>query len=137
MAITRRQFLRTTIEAGIALQVPGFISASLRSATASNKNVKEFRLAASPAKVSLGRGPEFTAWTYNGKVPGPEMRVKEGETIRVYLDNFLPEEITIHWHGLPVPNPMDGVPGVTQAGIAPGKSLGCKQQFDQQPARYV
>ena len=132
MEITRRQFLRTTIGAGIALQVPGFLLGTLNAATSPKKTVREFRFNASPAKVSLGRGPEFTAWTYNGQVPGPEIRVKEGEIIRVYLDNFLPDETTIHWHGLPVPNPMDGVPGVTQAGIPPGKSF--IYEFEAKPA---
>ena len=50
----------------------------------------------------------------------------------MYLDNFLPEETTIHWHGLPVPNSMDGVPGVTQTGIAPGKSF--VYEFEARPA---
>jgi FtsP/CotA-like multicopper oxidase with cupredoxin domain len=75
--------------------------------------VREFRFSESPARVNLGRGPDFIAWTYNGQVPGPEIRVKEGEIIRVILKNFLPEGTTIHWHGLPVPNSMDGVPDVT------------------------
>jgi len=122
MAITRRQFIKATIGAGIAIQMPGVLLSTLRAASSKNK-IREYRFTASPAKVNLGRGPEFTAWTYNGQVPGPEIRVKEGEIIRVYLDNFLPDETTIHWHGLPGPNPMDGVPGVTQAGIPPGKSF--------------
>ncbi len=131
MAITRRQFIKSTIGAGIALQIPGVFLSTLRAATPKTK-IREYRFTASPAKVNLGRGPEFTAWTYNGQVPGPEIRVKEGEIIRVYLDNFLPDETTIHWHGLPVPNPMDGVPGVTQAGIPPGKSF--IYEFEAKPA---
>jgi multicopper oxidase len=72
------------------------------------------------------------AWTYNGGVPGPEIRVKEGKIVRVYLQNLLPEETTIHWHGLPIGNGMDGVPGVTQAGVQPGESF--IYEFEARPA---
>jgi len=50
---------------------------------------------------------------YNGRIPGPEIRVREGERLRVTLKNSLREPTTIHWHGLDVPNAMDGVPGLT------------------------
>ena len=53
--------------------------------------------------------------------PGPELRVREGERLRVTLDNQLPEPTTIHWHGIPLPNPMDGVPDVTQPAVMPGE----------------
>ncbi|MGD9041057.1 MAG: multicopper oxidase domain-containing protein, partial [Desulfobacteraceae bacterium] len=94
--------------------------------------VREFRLTASKAEVNLGRGPNFFAWAYNGQVPGPEIRVKEGEIIRVLLKNELPEETSIHWHGVPVPNPMDGVPGVTQKGVQPGETY--IYEFEARPA---
>ena len=130
MAITRRQFLKTTLGAGLAMQVPGVFANALSARAASR--VREFRFTASRAKVNLGRGPEFTAWTYNGQIPGSEIRVKEGETIRVYLRNLLPEETTIHWHGLPIVNAMDGVPGVTQAGVQTGESF--VYEFEAKPA---
>ncbi|MCF8062674.1 MAG: multicopper oxidase family protein [Deltaproteobacteria bacterium] len=94
--------------------------------------MKEFRLSASRARVHLGEGPTFWAWTYNGRVPGPEIRVREGEIIRVVLRNYLPEEASIHWHGVPVPNRMDGVPGVTQNGVRPGESF--LYEFEARPA---
>ncbi len=96
------------------------------------KTVREFRFSASRARVRLGAGPEFWAWTYNGQVPGPEIRVKEGEIVRVFLKNYLPEETSIHWHGVPVPNRMDGVPGVTQPGVKPGESY--FYEFEAKPA---
>ena len=65
----------------------------------------------------------MTAWTFNGSVPGPEIRVKEGENVKIKLKNELPEPVTIHWHGLPVPNNMDGIPGVTMNAVQPGKSF--------------
>lgn len=85
--------------------------------------VKEIKLEAAIAPVTLGGDKSFKAWTYNGLVPGPAIRVKEGETLRVILKNHLPEETTIHWHGLPVPNRMDGVPLVTQKPVKPGETF--------------
>ena len=59
-------------------------------------------------------------WAYNGSVPGPTLRVRLGETLRVTFTNRLPQETTIHWHGVRVPNGMDGVPHATQPPVAPG-----------------
>lgn len=91
--------------------------------SAFSEEVREFKLNASIATVDLGTGKTFKAWIYNGQLPGPEIRVKEGETLRVVLKNYLPEGTTIHWHGLPVPNNMDGVPDITQSPVQPGQSL--------------
>jgi FtsP/CotA-like multicopper oxidase with cupredoxin domain len=60
---------------------------------------------------------------YNGQFPGPEIRVTEGERVRITVENRLPEGTTVHWHGIPVPNVMDGVPGVTQDLIQPGETF--------------
>lgn len=66
----------------------------------------------------------WSTWGYNGQYPGPEIRVTEGERLRVTVENRLPDAgTTVHWHGLPVPNGVDGVPGVTQAPIPPGESM--------------
>ncbi len=62
-------------------------------------------------------------WGYNGQVPGPEIRVREGDLVRIDLKNDLPVPTTIHWHGLFVPNAMDGVAGLNQAPVAPGESF--------------
>lgn len=64
--------------------------------------------------------PETEVWGYEGIVPGPPLRFRQGETLRVVLENRLPAATTIHWHGLRVPNAMDGVPHVTQPPVAPG-----------------
>lgn len=80
---------------------------------------KEINLTAHLTTVDLGNDKPFIAWTYNGKIPGPEIRVKEGERLHVVLKNKLPEETTVHWHGLPVPNIMDGVPYITQKPVPP------------------
>jgi FtsP/CotA-like multicopper oxidase with cupredoxin domain len=128
--INRRTFLKTTLGAILASGLPAF---SLSHALGKPKKaVREFRFSASPAKVNLGVGPDFVAWTYNGQVPGPEIRAREGDIIRVILKNYLPEDTTIHWHGVPVPNAMDGVPEVTQKAVMPGKTF--VYEFEARPA---
>jgi FtsP/CotA-like multicopper oxidase with cupredoxin domain len=86
-------------------------------------NVQEIHLVTQPTRWELAPGYVVDAWAYNGQVPGPVIHVKEGERIRVVLKNDLPEPTTIHWHGVDVPNAMDGVPGVTQAPVQPGKTF--------------
>jgi FtsP/CotA-like multicopper oxidase with cupredoxin domain len=62
-------------------------------------------------------------WGYNDVVPGPELRITEGDTLRVKVNNRLPAETMVHWHGLPIVNDMDGVPNVTQPPIASGEEF--------------
>jgi FtsP/CotA-like multicopper oxidase with cupredoxin domain len=62
--------------------------------------------------------PSTEVWSYNASVPGPELRFKQGERLRVEVENALPAQTTVHWHGIRLPNAMDGVPGLTQAPIA-------------------
>jgi FtsP/CotA-like multicopper oxidase with cupredoxin domain len=82
-----------------------------------------FRLNARPVKWEILPGVRVTAWSYNGTVPGPEIRVPYGQKVRVVVKNDLPEPTTVHWHGIAVPNAMDGVPGITQEPIAPGATF--------------
>jgi FtsP/CotA-like multicopper oxidase with cupredoxin domain len=63
------------------------------------------------------------AWAYNSTVPGPELRVRHGDRVRVTLINHLPDATSIHWHGINVRNAMDGVAGITQDGVRPGASF--------------
>jgi FtsP/CotA-like multicopper oxidase with cupredoxin domain len=121
LKISRRSFLKATLGAGTALCLSPFPIHGSYAET--KRKVREFRFSASKSRVNLGVGPDFWAWTYNDQVPGPEIRVKEGEVIRVVLKNYLPEETSIHWHGVPVPNGMDGVPGLTQEGVKPGETF--------------
>mgnify|MGYP001490976569 FL=1 len=83
----------------------------------------EIRIVAKAAKLEIAPGVKKEVWTYNGSVPGPEIRVKQGETVRVRFKNELPVPTTIHWHGYPVPNGMDGVPGLTQNLVKPGEEF--------------
>lgn len=85
--------------------------------------VREFSITAAPAAVPLFNGRAVEVWAYNGQVPGPVLRIRLGETLRVTFTNKLPQPTTVHWHGVRVPNAMDGVPGVTQKPIAPGASF--------------
>ena len=76
-------------------------------------------LTATAGTVDLG-GPMVTTWTYDGLLPGREIRASRGDVIEARLVNRLPSDTTVHWHGLALRNDMDGVPGVTQATVRPG-----------------
>ncbi len=85
--------------------------------------VREFNIEATPSSFELAEGISVSSFSYNGQIPGPELRVELGDSIRVYFKNNLPQPTTIHWHGVRVPNAMDGVPGVTQEPVEPGGSF--------------
>ncbi len=110
------------IDSGRTAQIDAFAAAYPVSTEASGV-VREFDLVAAPSTHRLTDGLEIEVWAYNGTVPGPELRVELGDTVVVNLDNQLPQATTIHWHGVRVPNAMDGVPGVNQAPIASGESF--------------
>ena len=110
---TRRQFLGLTTATGLAL-VAGCTSERAAAPAASGG----LRLTAAPMRLDLA-GNEVPTWGY-GTVPGPEIRLKVGDRLRVDLENDLSEDTTVHWHGVAPPNGMDGVPGITQDPVAPG-----------------
>ncbi len=84
---------------------------------------KRFELTVKEATWELLPGVTTRAVTFNGTVPGPTIRVTEGDTVEIALTNALTEGTSVHWHGLYVPNAMDGVAGVTQDPIAPGQTF--------------
>jgi FtsP/CotA-like multicopper oxidase with cupredoxin domain len=86
-------------------------------------DVKVFELTAQPVRWKILDDVTVTAWTYDGTVPGPMIRVTEGDRVRIVFTNNLPDPTTIHWHGIEVPNAMDGVPGVTQDPVMPGETF--------------
>lgn len=94
--------------------------------------VKEFEITAQPTEWETEKGKKQVVWSYNGTVPGPQIRVKEGEKVRIVFHNQLPEDSVMHWHGLHVPNEMDGVPGVTQDAVKPGETF--VYEFTAKPA---
>jgi manganese oxidase len=85
--------------------------------------VKIFDLTCQKTQWEYAAGQKIEAWTYNGQVPGPEIRVTEGDMVRVVVKNTLDQSTAVHFHGLMVPNKMDGVPFVTQPPIKPGETF--------------
>ncbi len=85
--------------------------------------VKIGHLLAMPVKHSFAPGLDVDAWGYNGRTPGPTIECTEGERLRIYVTNRLPERTTVHWHGVITPNGMDGVAGLTQKAISPGETF--------------
>ncbi len=85
--------------------------------------VKIFHLVAEPIRHQFAPGLDVDAWGYNGSTPGPLIEVVAGDRVRIYVTNKLPEPTTVHWHGVILPNGMDGVAGLTQDFIQPGKTF--------------
>jgi FtsP/CotA-like multicopper oxidase with cupredoxin domain len=85
--------------------------------------IKVFDVTAKVVQWEISPGQTVEAWTYNGTVPAPEIRVTEGDKVRVRLKNELDEPTAIHFHGLYIPNAMDGVPFITQPPVNPGETF--------------
>ncbi len=88
-----------------------------------NNGVKEFHLVAEPVEREMAPGFTAQLWGYNGQSPGPTIEVVEGDRVRIFVTNKLPEHTSIHWHGQRLPSGMDGVSGLTQRSIKPGKTF--------------
>jgi len=88
-----------------------------------NGDWKEFHLVAEPVVREIAPGMKAHLWGYNGQSPGPTIECVEGDKVRIFVTNKLPEHTTIHWHGMLLPNGMDGVGGLTQPHIKPGKTF--------------
>ena len=84
--------------------------------------VKVFRLVAEPVRREFAPGMWVNCWGYNGQSPGPTIEVVEGDRVRIFVTNHLGEPTTIHWHGILLPNGMDGVTGLTQKPIQPNET---------------
>ena len=84
--------------------------------------VKVFEVTAAKLQWETEPGKQVEAWAYNGQVPGPQVRVTEGDRVRFILHNRLDESTVIHFHGLELPNDQDGVPFITQPPVKPGES---------------
>ena len=85
--------------------------------------VKVFHLVAEPVEHEFMAGLRAHCWGYNGRTSGPTIEAVEGDRVRIYVTNRLPEATTVHWHGVRVPNGMDGVAGLTQPVIEPGQTF--------------
>lgn len=84
---------------------------------------KTFHLTAEPCVREFAPGFRVNCWGYNGQTPGPTIEAVEGDRVRIYLENRLPEPTSMHWHGVLLPNGMDGVVGVNQRPIEPGQTF--------------
>ncbi|HEY3803446.1 MAG TPA: copper oxidase [Kofleriaceae bacterium] len=150
MSISRRKLLTTTLGAGAALAARGKLATAAPAASSStgprgkvvvpngsilesktSRGVKIFHLRAEPMKHVIVPGLEIEAWGYNGSTPGPLIEATEGDRVRIYVTNKLPEATTIHWHGVFVPAGMDGVAGLTQKAIPAGKTFKYEFVFDR------
>lgn len=109
--ISRRGLMGSALAAGAVALLPGRMAAAA-----------PLTLTAAPATIPLvgGKWPDTRVWAYNGVAPGPEIRVRQGDTVRVLARNMLDQPTTVHWHGIRLPNAMDGVPDLTQDAIPPG-----------------
>lgn len=98
--------------------------------------VKVMHLVASEVDHEFCDGLRVTAWGYNGRTSGPTIEVTEGDKVRIYVTNQLPEPTTVHWHGLRLENGMDGVAGLTQKPIRTGETF--KYEFTcRDPGTYM
>src|SRR5215472_670797 len=88
-----------------------------------NDDWKEFHLVAEPVVREFAEGMKVNLWGYNGQAPGPTIEAVEGDKVRIFVTNKLPEHTTVHWHGMIVPNGTDGVGGLNQPHIPPGKTF--------------
>jgi len=85
--------------------------------------VREFHLVAEEIEHEFAPGCRAKCWGYNGSTPGPTLEATEGERVRIYVTNRLPEPTSVHWHGLLLPSGMDGISGLNQPAIAPGETF--------------
>lgn len=108
---------RRTVLAGLG---GAFLAPKFAYATTS-----QTELVATPATIQLlpDAYPQTEVWGFNGSVPGPEIRLRQGERVLRSLRNELSQPTAVHWHGLRIPNAMDGVPGMTQEPVLPGQSF--------------
>lgn len=93
--------------------------------------VKVFHLVAEPVEHEFAPGLRAHCWGYNGRVHGPTLEAVEGDRVRVYVTNRLSAPTTVHWHGVFLPNGMDGVGGLTQRSIRPGETFKYEWTFRQ------
>jgi FtsP/CotA-like multicopper oxidase with cupredoxin domain len=122
-ALSRRRFVEgLALGAGLAAFGPtvGYATEGTNGPPTLRGNRFDLLLGPTPVNIT---GRQRTATTVNGSLPGPILRVREGDTVTFNITNRLSEYTSIHWHGLLLPNAMDGVPGLTFRGIKPGETF--------------
>lgn len=123
-SIRLRQFISALAAVIAVAAIAGTVASAWPKAAAKYEpQTREFTLTASEFDWEIQPGNTVRAWGYNQQVPGPEIRVKAGDLVRVTLKNELPVGTTIHWHGVMVPPEMDGPAGLSQAPVEPGETF--------------
>ena len=121
----RAEAAETTVGAAPGANHPGVPVRTLNGWTLPFKRrdgVKEFHLVAEEVEHEFAPGCRAKCWGYNGSTPGPTIEVNEGDRVRILVTNRLPEQTSVHWHGIDLPSGMDGVAGLTQPHIKPGET---------------
>ena len=118
--ISRRKFIASALSSGILTAL-----AARYPTLAFGKTPFSLKLKASPGRVRIVPEPynETDTWCYNDSVPGPEIRVSQGDRVKIEFINELAQETTVHWHGIRLSNAMDGVPYLTQKPVSPGEKF--------------
>ncbi|WP_349360418.1 multicopper oxidase family protein [Stappia sp.] len=114
--VSRRTVLLSGAAAGLALGLP-------RGAFAAGAELRDLEARPGTAALWEEGGPQADIWGYEGRVPGPVLRMRQGETLGIRFRNGLDQPSTIHWHGIRIDNAYDGVAGLTQPPVAPGESF--------------
>ena len=122
MKITRRSFVSASAGALAAPLV--FVGPAH-----AERPLFKLRAAASEAPLVAPNGPSTRTWLYNGMSPGPVIRARQGDVLRVEVENALEEQTTVHWHGLRIPVEFDGVPVLSQDPIPPGETFSYDLSF--------
>jgi len=113
---------RSALAGGVVFATSVLVGSGIRAAVPVPKDLTVKAGVGSWALVGPA-GPLTDVWFYGGRIPGPELRVQQGQPVRIRVHNDLPEETTVHWHGIRLPHAMDGVPGLTQTPIKPGETF--------------
>ncbi|MGB3738346.1 MAG: copper resistance system multicopper oxidase [Pontixanthobacter sp.] len=143
-AINRRKFLGSSIVAGSLLGATAAIPAWARGGNMNGAMIRQGfdEVSGRSIDLSIGRGPRMVQGrrgmgvAVNGSVPGPLVRLKQGEAVNLNVTNTLDEDSSIHWHGLLVPFQFDGVPGVSFPGIKPGQTFTYEMPALRQAGTY-
>ena len=132
----RRRFVQGLAAGGVLAGLPSFVGSALAAARQSSVGATpvlsgtHIDLVIAETAVNFTGTPRL-ATTINGSIPGPTLRLREGDEVTIRVTNRLPTATSIHWHGIILPYQMDGVPGISFAGIAPGETFTYRFQIEQ------
>ena len=133
-AMSRRRFVQGLAAGGVVAGLPGFARAALAEYPAAGTGPvltgTNLDLVIEEKMVNFTGNPRL-ATTINGSLPAPTLRLREGDTVTIRVTNKLRESTSIHWHGIILPYQMDGVPGISFAGIAPGQTFTYRFKLEQ------